>query len=140
VRLVAVGKAFQLSMAADNEFWTETSEVVRLFPTFVRRCQLRPNIHRPINATILNQLDAMLRGQPRLDRGVAYQSGHQLHKLEELRGLVSCIHSAVGRVLAFLRIISDSKTARPRAVPLPREALRIAKKHLPWAIKVARYS
>ncbi len=34
-------------------------------------------------------------------------------------------------------IVSNSKTARPRAVPLPREALRIAKKHLPWAIKVA---
>ena len=61
-------------MAADNEFWTETPEVVRLFPTFVWRCQLRPEIHRPINTTILNQLDAMRYGQPPLERGVAWQS------------------------------------------------------------------
>jgi uncharacterized protein (TIGR02466 family) len=91
-------------MAADNEFWTETPEILRLFPTFVWRCQLRPEVHQPINTTILNRLDAMRRAQPPLDRGVAWQSGHQLHKLEELRGLVSCIHSAVDRVLAFLRI------------------------------------
>jgi hypothetical protein len=91
-------------MAADNEFWTEAPEVLRLFPTFVWRCQLRPEIHRPINATILNRLDAMRSGQPALDRGMAWQSGHQLHQLEELHGLVSCIHSAVDRALAFLRI------------------------------------
>src|SRR6266853_5556350 len=86
-------------MAADNEFWTEPPEVLRLFPTFVLQCQLRPEIHRPIDAAILDRL-----GQPPLERGVAWQSGHQLHKLEELRGLVSCIHSAVDSVLAFLRI------------------------------------
>ncbi len=91
-------------MAADDEFWTDPPEVVRLFPTFVWRCQLRPEIRQPINAAILNRLDAMRHGQPPLDRGMAWQSGHQLHKLEELRGLVSCIHSAVDRVLAFLRI------------------------------------
>jgi len=91
-------------MAADSEFWMEVPEVVRLFPTFVWRCQLRPEIHRPINAAILSQLDAMRRGQPPPDRGVAWQLGHQLHRLEELRGLVVCIRSAVDRVLEFLRI------------------------------------
>jgi uncharacterized protein (TIGR02466 family) len=87
-----------------NEFWIEAPEVVRLFPTFVWRCELRPEIQRPINAAILKRIDTMRRGQPPLDRGMAWQSGHQLHKLEELRSLVSCIDSALERVLAFLRI------------------------------------
>ena len=42
-------------MAADNELWAEAPDVVRLFPTFVWRCQLRPEIHQPINAAILKQ-------------------------------------------------------------------------------------
>jgi uncharacterized protein (TIGR02466 family) len=91
-------------VAADNELWTEAPEVVRLFPTFVWRCQLRPEIHQPINAAILKQLDAMRRGQPPLDRGMAWQSGHQLHQLQELRGVVSSIQTAVDRVLDFVRI------------------------------------
>jgi hypothetical protein len=42
-------------MVAENEFWVEDPEVVRLFPTFVWKCRLRPEVHRPINAAILNR-------------------------------------------------------------------------------------
>ena len=82
-------------MAAENVFWTEAAEVVRLFPTFVWKCQLRPEVHRPIDAAIRNRLDEMRRHLSPLDRGAAWQSGHGLHKLEELRGLVCCIDAAV---------------------------------------------
>jgi len=56
-------------MAAENEFWIEAPEVVRLFPTFVWKSRLRPEVHRPINAAILNRLDEMRRGLPPLARG-----------------------------------------------------------------------
>jgi uncharacterized protein (TIGR02466 family) len=91
-------------MAAENEVWIEAPEVVRLFPSFVWKCRLRPEIHQPINTAILNRLDEMRRGLPPLCRGEAWQSGHGLHKREELRGLVSCIDAAVNTVLSFLRV------------------------------------
>ena len=91
-------------MVVENEFWIEVPEVVRLFPTFVWKCRLRPEVRRPINAAILNRLDEMRRGLPPLARGEAWQSGHGLHKQEELRGLVSCIDAAVDTALAFLRV------------------------------------
>ena len=56
-------------MAAENEFWIEAPEVVRLFPTFVWKSRLRPEVRRPINAAILNRLDEMRRGLPPLARG-----------------------------------------------------------------------
>jgi uncharacterized protein (TIGR02466 family) len=91
-------------MAAENGFWIDAPEVVRLFPTFVWKCQLRPEVYRAINAAILNRLHEMRRALPPLDRGEAWQSGHGLHRLEEFRTLVSCIDAAVATVLAHLRV------------------------------------
>ena len=91
-------------MEAENDFWLEAPEVVRLFPTFAWKCQLRPEVHRPINAAILGRVHEMRRGLPPLARGEAWQSGHGLHQLEELRALVSCVDAAVAAVLAYLRI------------------------------------
>ena len=62
-------------MAAENGFWIDAPEVVRLFPTFVWKCQLRPEVYRAINAAILNRLHEMRRALPPLDRGEAWQSG-----------------------------------------------------------------
>ena len=91
-------------MVAENELWIQAPEAVRLFPTFVWKCRLRPEVHRPINAAILDLLHETRRGLPPLARGEAWQSGHGLHKQEELRGLVSCIDAAVDTTLAFLRV------------------------------------
>jgi len=93
-------------MAAETECWIEAPEVVRLFPTFVWKCQLRPEVYRPINVAIVNRLDEMRRGLPQLSRGEPWQSGHGLHKLQELRGLVSCIEAAVDTVLTFLHVVN----------------------------------
>jgi isoquinoline 1-oxidoreductase beta subunit len=58
-------------MAAENEFWIEPPDVTRLFPTFVWKCRLRPDVHRPINVAILNLLQETRRGLPPLARGEA---------------------------------------------------------------------
>lgn len=91
-------------MAADNGLWLDVPEVLRLFPTFAWKCRLRPEIQRPINAAILARVHEMRRGLPPLGRGEAWQSGHGLHRLEELGALVSCIDAAVAAVLAHLRV------------------------------------
>ena len=91
-------------MVAETEFWIQAPEAVRLFPTFVWKCRLRPEVHRPINAAILDLLHETRRGLPPLARGEAWQSGHGLHKQEEFRGLVSYIDAAVDTTLAFLRV------------------------------------
>jgi hypothetical protein len=39
-------------MAAENGFWIDAPEVVRLFPTFVWKCQLRPEVYRAIMGTL----------------------------------------------------------------------------------------
>ncbi len=91
-------------MPGDNEFWIGPAEVVRLFPTFLWRCQLRPEVYGPINVAILSRLDAMRQNLPPLHRGEAWQSGHGLHKLEEFSDLVSVIGTAAETVLAFLHI------------------------------------
>jgi uncharacterized protein (TIGR02466 family) len=102
--LRAHARLLERAMDAENELWIEAPEVVRLFPTFVWKCRLRPETHRPINAAILNLLDEMRRGLPPLARGEAWQSGHGLQEQDELRGLVSCIDAAVDTALAFLRV------------------------------------
>ena len=91
-------------MAAETGFWLETPEVLRLFPTFVWKCQLRPEVHRRVNATILTRVHEMRHGLQALGRGEAWQSGHGLHRLEDFGALVSCIDAAVAAVLAHLRV------------------------------------
>jgi uncharacterized protein (TIGR02466 family) len=92
------------AMVGERQAWIEAPEIVRLFPTFVWKCQLRPEVFGPINESVLKRLEEMRRELPPLDRGAAWQSGHGLHTLEPFRGLVSCIGEVVDAVLAFLRI------------------------------------
>lgn len=85
-----------------------TPEVVRLFPTFVWKARLLPAQRDPINAAIRGELDEMRRDRPPLAPGESWQSGHGLHRLEALHGLVACIDDAVRTVLGFLRIGYDA--------------------------------
>ena len=78
------------------------AEVLRVFPTFVWKARLKPEIWRDINADILRKLDAVM---PRdLAAGTGWQSGYGLHTTHEFRPLISCICRAVEQVLEFLRI------------------------------------
>ena len=87
---------------------SETSEVLRLFPTFVWKAQLSPEIYRPINAAILGELGALLPSPREPAPGTLWQSRHGLHRLDAFAGLVSAIDAAVREVLAFLKIGYDA--------------------------------
>jgi hypothetical protein len=75
-----------------------TSEVVRLFPTFVWKSQLDQATYKAINQTI----HAHLSQWPGTGVGGARQSGPGLHKLDALRALVARIDSEVRSRHQFL--------------------------------------
>jgi uncharacterized protein (TIGR02466 family) len=93
------------SMAISGKHpWIEKSDVVSLFPTLVWKIQLRPEVHEPIDASALGLLHSLRQGQPELKSGEAWQSGHALHRREELHALCDCVSRAAASVLQFLKI------------------------------------
>lgn len=87
-----------------KQSWIESSDVVSLFPTLVWKIQLRAEVHEPIDASALGLLQLLRQGQPELKPGDAWQSGHALHRREELHALCDCVNRAAASVLQFLRI------------------------------------
>src|SRR5258708_3517287 len=86
----------------------QTSDVLRMFPTFVWRADLRLEVYKPINDSILRSLGEI--GTPLADimSGQSWQSGHGLHELERFRELVDCINEAAESVLEYLKIGLES--------------------------------
>lgn len=84
--------------------WIESSDVLSLFPTLVWKIQLRAEVHEPIDASTLGLLHSLQQREPELKPGEAWQSGHGLHRREELHALCDCVSRAAARVLQFLKI------------------------------------
>lgn len=84
--------------------WMENSDVLSLFPTLAWKIQLRTEVHEPIDASALGLLGSLRQGLPELKTGEAWQSGHALHRREELRELCDCIRRAAASVLQFLKM------------------------------------
>jgi uncharacterized protein (TIGR02466 family) len=76
-------------------------EIVPLFPTFVWKTQLSPDVRQPINDRIGRALKAMA---PELEHGQAWQSEHGLHELEEFAEVFEFVIDATTTVLEFLKI------------------------------------
>jgi hypothetical protein len=87
-----------------KQSWIDTSDVFSLFPTLVWKIQLRAEVHKPIDASALGLLHSLRQGQPELKSGEAWQSGHALHRREELHALCDCVSRAAASVLQFLKI------------------------------------
>jgi hypothetical protein len=75
-----------------------------MFPTFVWKAELGPEVYKPINDSILRSLGEI--GTPLADlvSGESWQSGHGLHELDRFRALVDCINEAAESVLEYLKI------------------------------------
>ncbi len=71
---------------------SQNSDVLRMFPTFVWKAELTPEVYKPINDPILQtpgEIGTPLAG---LMSGENWQSGHALHELERIREVVDCIN------------------------------------------------
>ena len=95
-------------MAGNNETRFAAADVLRMFPTFVWKAELKPEVHQGINRKLVRTLDRMRRSLPELAPGQAWQSDRALHKLGDFGELVSCVNDAVTRVLEFLKIGCDA--------------------------------
>ena len=84
--------------------WIQSSDVLSLFATQIWKIQLRAEAHEPIDASVLGLVQSMRQGQPELKSGEAWQSGHALHRRQELQALCDCVGRAAASVLQFLKI------------------------------------
>ncbi len=86
------------------------SDVLRMFPTFVWKGELGPEIHAPINEAILRALGEIGAPLADLKRGESWQSHHGLHELDSFRALVDCIDEAAACALDYLKIGHEGGT------------------------------
>ena len=91
-------------MTQKSRRWTEASDVIPMFPTFVWKVQVEPGLRDTLREKILPALSEMRVGLPPLASGQGWQSGQALHQREEFRDLVACINDSVAPILRFLRI------------------------------------
>ena len=78
--------------------------VLRMFPTFVWKGDLRPEICAPINNRIVRKLEALGAPIADLKAGECWQSDHGLHDLKELRSLMAHVDRAARNILDYLKI------------------------------------
>ncbi|HEX9399706.1 MAG TPA: putative 2OG-Fe(II) oxygenase [Anaeromyxobacter sp.] len=83
---------------------TATSEIVRLFPTFVWRSRLGTDARATVRRALLEQLRALRAGLPELERGEVWQSRHGLHAIPDLAPVVHHIRRSIEQVLAVLQV------------------------------------
>ena len=95
-------------MAKKHATIFEAVDVLRMFPTFVWKAELMPEVNLRINQQVIGKLDQIRQTMPELAPGQSWQSDQDFHKFDEIRELVSCVNDAVGCVLDFLKIAEDA--------------------------------
>jgi uncharacterized protein (TIGR02466 family) len=85
----------------------QSSDALRIFPTFVWKAELRPELYEPINEAILQELGEIGAPLAGLAPGESWQSGHNLHEVGQLGALVASIEEAAGSLLAYLEIAHE---------------------------------
>lgn len=80
------------------------TDVLRMFPTFVWKAELEPQVHQRLNENILGSLEGLRRTLPELVSGQPWQSGQNLHELSEFGDLVCCLNDSIVGVLEFLKV------------------------------------
>ena len=64
----------------------------------------RAGLRDALNASIVAALADLRRQQPALEAGRGWQSGHALHRRDDLGELVACVQRGVTSILRFLRL------------------------------------
>ena len=80
------------------------ARAMRLFPTVVWRAEIRLGVCHGINEAIVAKLAALRRGTANPTAGRGWQSGHNLHELEDFHELIESIGVTVRDILDYLRV------------------------------------
>jgi uncharacterized protein (TIGR02466 family) len=91
-------------MTAQTIHRFQTSDVVRMFPTFVWKAALPPATYGPLNDSIMRRLSAFGAPLAEITYGESWQSDHNLHEFDEFREVADCINDAAESVLAYLKV------------------------------------
>jgi uncharacterized protein (TIGR02466 family) len=91
-------------MAKNHDRNFEAADVLRMFPTFVWRAELEPEIHQRVDEIVVGTLEQARLSLPELAPSQAWQSEQDLHDLDELQELVGYLNDTVGDVLKFLKV------------------------------------
>lgn len=91
-------------MTTQNAQRFRKSDVLRMFPSFVWKAELSPEISEALNESILRTLGEIGAPITDLKRGESWQSDHGLHELRQFHEFVDCVNEATEHVLAYLRI------------------------------------
>ena len=78
-----------------------------MFPTLVWKVELSAQLRATIDTNVSAALARMRRDLPSIAPGKGWQSIQTLHRLEDFKDLVACIHRTVAGILQFLRIGYD---------------------------------
>ena len=94
-------------MVDENLTSFESSNVLRMFPTFVWKVELGRETRQSINRQIDSALSELRQSEPVLEPGQAWQSDQALHGRDDFRELVANVNQAAEAALAYLRIGHD---------------------------------
>jgi uncharacterized protein (TIGR02466 family) len=81
-----------------------TSDIIRLFPTFVWQRRLEPACYEPLDRNLMAYVDILMRSGGGTRSGPAWQSGYQQHGKPELAALIALIEQGARDVLTFLKV------------------------------------
>lgn len=82
----------------------QSSDVLRMFPSFVWKAELRPEVYRSMNDLIVQNLGEIGAPLAGLQPEESWQSDHGLHELDQFRNVVDCINEAADSVLEYLKV------------------------------------
>ena len=82
----------------------EEEDILRMFPSFVWKTQLKEEIIKRVSQNVVSTLELLRQAKPGLESSLSWQSDHDLHQSERFGQLISSIHEAVKKVLEFLKI------------------------------------
>jgi uncharacterized protein (TIGR02466 family) len=82
----------------------QQAEILRMFPTFLWKATVTPAVAAPMNAALLDALDAVGAPLNDLKHGQSWQSPHDLHQRAPFRDLVACVHAGALGALDHLKV------------------------------------
>ena len=82
----------------------EEAEILRMFPSFVWKTQLKQDIIKRVSQDVVSALELLRQAKPGLESSLSWQSDHDLYQSERFGQLRSSIQEAVTKVFEFLKI------------------------------------
>jgi len=82
----------------------QDKQVASLFPSLLWVHDLEPAVYEPLNARLLEEIEAIIAPRPALGPGQSWQTETALHKRDGMAGLLPYIREAAAGALQFMEV------------------------------------